>query len=174
MKYTSSEAAKLLQKLNEELNEVKRMESMSSVFNAALGESVEDVRPAYDFKAVQGKISILQEKIRKVKHAINVFNCAQEVPGFDMTIDQVLILIPQLNKEKSKLDAMANTLPKVRENMIGAFRNSSSNIIDYKYANYEISDAKAALKEVSDRLSQAQTALDFVNSTVKFEIDFED
>lgn len=174
MKYTSSEAAKLLQKLNEELNEVKRMEAMSSTFNAALGENAEEVRPAYAFREVQEKIAVLQEKIRKVKHAINVFNCGQEVPGFDMTIDQILILIPQLNKEKGKLDAMANTLPKVRDNMQGPFRGNASNFIDYKYANYEISDAKAALKTVSDRLSQAQTALDLVNSTVQFELELGD
>ncbi|MDO4265715.1 MAG: hypothetical protein Q4C63_04540 [Eubacteriales bacterium] len=173
MQYTSSEAAKLLQKLNEELGDIQRMESMSSSFNAALGEDIESVRPEYDFETVQDRIAELQEKIRRVKHAINVFNCSQVVPGFDMTIDQILILIPQLNREKAKLDGMAGTLPKVRETAMGGFRGGSSPVIDYRYTNYEIADAKKAFEAVSDRLAKAQMALDRVNTTERFEIDLE-
>ena len=42
--------------------------------------------------------------------------------------------------------------------------------MNYIYANYEIEDAKKELKEVSEKLTQVQLALDRVNSTVSFEI----
>ena len=44
-------------------------------------------------------------------------------------------------------------------------------VIDYTYANYVPEDARAAYVEVADRLADAQTALDLVNSTVTMEIE---
>ena len=98
MLYTSAEAAKLLRKLNEELEIVERHENQSSTFNAALGENPEDVRPEYNYEATQKEITELERKIRTVKHAINEFNLSYVVPEFNMTIDQLLIYIPQLTK----------------------------------------------------------------------------
>ena len=97
MKYTSAEAAKLLRKLNEEKNSLMKREELSSVFIAAVGENVEDVRPEYDYRKTQDGLEELDRKIRVLKHALNVFNLTQTVPGSDMTIDQVLVYIPQLS-----------------------------------------------------------------------------
>ena len=81
----------------------------------------------------------------------------------------MLILIPQLTKKKDNLASMKNRLPK--ERVEAGFR-SASNIIDYRYANYDIEAAQADYDEAADRLAKAQTALDLVNSTVTFEFDF--
>ena len=106
--------------------------------------------------------------MRTVKHAINFFNATHKVEGFDMTIDQMLIFIPQLSKKRSKLYAMKSVLPKSRaETPYG----KTVNIIDYSYANYDIKKAEADYEAVSDLLARAQNALDLVNSTVSFEID---
>lgn len=48
MKYTSSEANKLLRRLNEERDAVLVKEQKSSTFLAAMGEDPESVRPKYD------------------------------------------------------------------------------------------------------------------------------
>ncbi len=104
MRMTSAEAAKLLRKLQEELDNVLLMEEQSREFSASLGEDLESVRPAYDYEEVQRRIGGLEERIRRVKHAISAFNLVQEVPGFEgMTIDQMLVYIPQLNRRKAKL-----------------------------------------------------------------------
>lgn len=63
---------------------------------------------------VQLQLRELEDKIRKVKHAINQFNLTQDVPGFNMTIDQMLIYIPQLTARKNKLNRMRSRLPKER------------------------------------------------------------
>ncbi len=166
MRMTSAEAAKLLRKLQEELDNVLLMEEQSREFSASLGEDLESVRPAYDYEEVQRRIGGLEERIRRVKHAISAFNLVQEVPGFEgMTIDQMLVYIPQLNRRKAKLALMRQRLPKQREAYGGG-----SQIIDYSYANYDMEAVKADYEKTAEELSRAQTALDLVNTTAQLEI----
>ncbi len=169
MKYTSAEAAKLLRKLNEEKTALELKEEKSNIFVAAVGEDIESVRPAYDYEGTQEALIELDRKIRVVKHAINTFNIQQMVDGFDMTIDQMLIYIPQLTARKRKLSMMKDRLPKQREDADG-FGRASSNVIDYSYANYDISVVEKECSAVADELSKAQTALDVVNNTKTMEI----
>ena len=166
MTYTSAQAAKLLRSLNERLAALNSRESMSSTYIAAAGEDVSLVRPEYDYEAVKTEREALEESIRKVKHAISVFNTTHVVPGFDMTIDQMLVYIPQLNENKQRLMLMTNRLPVQR--MPG---RSMSAIIEYTYANYDVQRAAEDLRQVSARLAEAQTALDLVNSTETMELD---
>lgn len=168
MKYTSAEAVKLLRKLNEAQAALMEREAMSSVFSASLGEDVESVRPEYDYRDVQNQLKELEEKIRRVRHAINEFNLHTIVPEFDMTIDQILIYIPQLTARKRKLSCMRSRLPKQREAVSG-MRGAA--IVDYSYANYDIREAEADYWETVDELAKAQTALDVVNNTLTMEID---
>lgn len=169
MKYTSAEAAKLLRKLNEEHCDIKYEENLTKEFVAAVGEEIEDVRPAYNYTETQERLNELESKIRIVKHAINSFNVKQEVPGTGMTIDQVLIYIPQLTERKRKLSAMQGCLPKKREDAKPFGRGAA--VIDYRYANYDVLAARADYQKVSDELARVQTALDLVNSTETMEID---
>lgn len=108
MKYTSAEAAKLLRKLNEEVENLEDQEVRTRQFNAAIGEDIESVRPAYDYMDTQRKLDELQAKIRMVKHSLNCFNSTTEVAGFGMTIDQLLVYIPQLSRRKQKLAMMSS------------------------------------------------------------------
>lgn len=167
MKYTSAEAAKLLRQLNDDYYALILKEEQSREFLAAVGEDIESVRPEYNYAAVQKQLAEMEEKIRRVKHAINVFNTTHIVPGFEITIDQVLILIPQLTNKRNRLAEMKSKLPKVREHAGGRI----SNIIDYRYTNYDIKEVEADYAEVSSQLSKAQTALDVVNNTETMEID---
>lgn len=168
MRVTSAQAAKLLRQLNDELRALQLKEANSSSFVAAIQEDVESVRPAYNFKEMRDAQDELTKKIRKVKHAINVFNTVTVVPNFDITIDEMLVYLPQLNAECDTLSKMREAMPKVRVN---SGYSGSGNIIDYRYANYDIEEVGRYYTELSDTLAKAQTALDLVNSTVEFEID---
>lgn len=168
MKYTSSEANKLLKKLNDEKRMLLDSEGRSCVFNAALGEDVESVRPTYDYLEVCARLSELNAKIRKVKHTINVFNSTTLVDGFDMTIDEMLVYIPQLTDEKNRLYNLSSRLPKERRSVGGYGANT---VIDYTYANYDVAKAEADYIEVSDLLSKVQTALDVTNNSCTMELD---
>ena len=84
MQYTSAEAAKLLHKTKEELAAVLEKENKAGIFTAAVGENIEDVRPAYDFAGTRKKVKDYHDRIRKIKHAMNEFNLRTLIPEFSM------------------------------------------------------------------------------------------
>ena len=167
MHVTSTQAAKLLRQLNDELRALQLKEVNSSSFVAAIQEEIESVRPVYNFKKMRDAQAEVECKIRKVKHAINVFNTTTIIPDFNITIDEMLVYLPQLNRQCEVLSKMRDAMPKVRVSS----GYSSGNIIDYKYANYDIEEVGRYYAELFDTLAKAQTVLDLVNSTVEFEID---
>ena len=64
---------------------------------------------------------------------------------------------------------MASRLPRER---MAAYGRSSSNIIEYSYANFDIAQAQADYEKVSEELARLQTALDVVNNTEQLELPF--
>ncbi|MBO7663735.1 MAG: hypothetical protein J6U01_10225 [Clostridia bacterium] len=166
---TSAMAAKHLKKLNDQRETLLYREQKAKAFTAAIQEDIESVRPAYDYAATQKEIAGLDAKIRKLKHTLNCFNSTYVIPELDMTIDQVLIYIPQLTARKEKLDSFRNRLPKERKESFG----QKSAIIEYEYANYEIAQAQADYAAVTDELAKVQNALDRTNATVMFEAELE-
>ena len=168
MKMTSAQASKLLRQLNDELRTLQVREENSKSFLASLGEDVESVRPSYDYASMQEEQIKVEQKIRKLKHAVNVFNTNTVIPEYGFTIDEMLVYLPQLQKRQTKLFAMKDALPKVREN-VGFGRGT--NVVDYRYANYDIDRAEKDYKDLSAEIARAQLALDTVNSTAKLEVD---
>lgn len=173
MKYTvtSAEASKMLKKCLDERNIVLANERQCCVFNATLAEDVESVRPSYDYEVTQKVLEDFDKKIRIIKHALNCFNSTQIVAETGMTIDQVLVYIPQLSAMRDRLYRMQDRLPKQRSLADGV---GSITVIDYCYTNYSVEKAKEDYIRVSDELRQIQTALDVVNTTVTMEIELPD
>ena len=167
MQLTSAQAVKLLKKMQDDLISMERMEEQLKTYHAAMGENAEDVRPEYDFEKYQKEIERVEAQIITLKHAINTFNISTVVPGFDRTIDQMLVFIPMLTKKKEKYLRMKDVLPKQRDE--AALRRGMK-LIDYIYANYEIEKAKDAYEAATDELAKAQNALDIINNTVTFEV----
>lgn len=166
MKMTSAEANKLLRKLHDDHSALERMEMESRTFVAATMEKLEDARPEYDYTEVQERLAELEDKARRVKHAINIFNISQAIDDSGMTIDQALVYIPQLSERKRKLAFMRTVQKKKRND-----NSNSSNLIEYTYANYDVEQAETDYQSTSDELARVQNALDLINSTVQFEID---
>ena len=127
---TSAMAAKCLRKLNEEHDALLQKEKKSDTYTVSVQEKPEDVRPEYDYAAVQLQLRELEDKIRKVKYAINQFNLTQDIPEFNMTIDQMLIYIPQLTARKNKLNRMRSRLPKER---VQGGMSRMSGIVEYEF-----------------------------------------
>ena len=167
MKVTSAEANKLLRKLNDDHDALKRMEAESRIFVAGpTTENLEDARPDYDYEATQRSLAELEIRIRKLKHTINLFNVSQTIDESGMTIDQALIAIPQLSDRKRKLSVMRAAQKKKRNES-----TRSTNLIEYTYANYDVEKAEQDYQATIAELGRIQNALDLVNSTVQFEID---
>lgn len=62
---TSAMAAKYLRKLNEEHDALLQKEKKSDAYTVSVQEKPEDVRPEYDYAAVQLQLRELEDKIRK-------------------------------------------------------------------------------------------------------------
>lgn len=170
MKYTSAEAAKLIRQLKEEHQLIRTKENKTSIFQAAVGENAEELRPSYDYGETQQALAEVERKIRKVKHAVSLFNLNTQVEG--MTIDEVLVYLPQLQERRSKLSAMVDRMPKQRakSGFMSRYTEKSA-IIDYEYANYDIGKAEEDLRNVSEEIARLQTALDVANTTGELEIE---
>ena len=163
MIYTCAEAAKVLRKLNEDLKVLRAKEVKGYRFTAAVDEDLESARPVYDYLQTQEEQRRIEARIRKVKHAINSFNISTVIPEFGMTVDEMLVYIPQLSERKKKLTEMASFLPK--ERVSNGYQ--ATKIIEYTYTNYDLKKAADDLTAVSDELARAQTALDVIRVSLR-------
>jgi len=166
MRFTSAEANKYLKELVDGKSMLQVDERQNSTFIAATIEDIEDVRPAFDLNDSQQQIRSVNEKIRKLKHAINLFNVQTVVDGFDMTIDEMLVYLPQLSQRVEELSRLSRLPAKERLN-----DRTSINLIEYRYANYDVQKARQLSSELFSLQHRAQTTLDLINNTVQFEVD---
>lgn len=165
MKVTSASANKLLRTLEDEKTYLRNIEDQSCTY--ILSESEFDEKPDYDYLDTKRQIEEIDEKVLKIKHAINVFNTSTMLPDLDITIDVALVKMAQLNQMKAKLDVLRKKLPKERIPSFG------KDYIEYSYINYDMSVVRDDYKKVSDQIIALQLALDTCNQTMKFEIDID-
>lgn len=165
MKITSQKANQLLRQLNEEKDSLIRKERDNKTFIAATTENPADLKPDYDFLGTENKYIELSFKIAKLKHAISQFNLSTTI-WKDVTIDQALVLLPELNNRKAILRNMKEIPEKVRDRVTGQ-------VIDYKYASFNPRDVESEFQILESTISEIQIALDKANSTLEFEVDID-
>ena len=161
---TSSELNKELKNLQHERNQILEMEENAALFIAAITENVNDVRPEYSLPETDDRLIQLEKQIREIKHRLNVFNSTYVIDELGMTIDEVLVFLPQQKQRVDKLSQYARQPAKKR---ITDRYGSRSNLVEYEYANYSQDEANRLYMQANEQLSKAQIALDRVNSTVE-------
>lgn len=169
MKMTSAYANKVLRKLNEDKAYWINKEQDGIVYVAALDE--EPVIPDYDYTRVATEIAEIDEKILKIKHAINVVNATSEILVGDkkMTIDMILVKMAQLNKRKVFLDKMRKQQPKTRIN--DSMYSTRKTVPEYRYINYDLDLIKKEYERIDTEIAEMQISLDKFNQTYEFEIE---
>lgn len=169
MKITSAYANKMLKSLTEDKDYWAAKELASNTYVAAVGE--EPVIPDYDYAAVATTIEKIDQKIVKIKHALNLANATAKimVGNTEMSVDSILVRMAQLNCRKSVLDMMRKRLPKARENSRPyTSRNAAP---EYRYINYDLELVKQDYERISREIMEMQIALDRYNQTVLFEVE---
>lgn len=168
-KMTSAYANKLLNQLNEDKDFWTTKERESYLYTAAVNE--EPVIPEYDYSEVAATIAEIDEKICKIKHAINLANVTNtvEVNGAQISIDTILVKMAQYNKRKLVLDNMRKQLPKTRVN--ANMYNGRNAVPEYQYINYDLDLIKKEYEELNCEIMAMQIALDKYNQTYEFEVE---
>ncbi len=170
MKMTSAYANKLIKKLNEDKDFWCNKERNSCTYTAAVDE--EPVIPEYDYEEVSGNIADIDEKIVKIKHAINVSNSTSVIAIGDkqMTIDEILVRMAQLGRRKAFLDVLRKREPKTRVN--SGIYSSRKTAPEYEYINYDLELVKSEYDRIDADIAAMQMALDKHNQTFEFEVDY--
>lgn len=168
-KMTSAYANKLIRQLEDDKSYWRNKERESDVYTAALNE--EPVIPEYDYEAVSKLIEEIDEKVCKIKHAINLANVTSTVMVGDkeMSVDSILVRMSQLSNRKTVVDGMRKRLPQVRVPSFGG-RNQ---VPEYQYINYDLDVVKADYEKVNEEIMVMQMALDKHNQTFEFEVDID-
>lgn len=171
MKLTSANANKLIKKLNEKKAFLIGKENSGMVYVCADGET--PVIPEYDYESISAQIAAIDEKIVRIKHAVNKVNMSEsiDVNGVSLTIDTVLVKMAQATQRKDKLDTMRKLEKKSRLNSHGF--GSASTLIEYKYANFDIDKVSGDYEALDAEITSMQLALDRFNQTFEFDVDIE-
>ena len=168
MKLSSKEANKLLKKLNEDYQLMLNEENENCTFIASTTENIQDCRPKYNYTETQKLLCDFEVKIRKLKHAINVFNTTTVIDDFGITIDEALVLMPQLTKKKEKLSILRKNQQRCRvKNRYGDYVGER---IDYTYINYSLDDVKKDYDDVVNELDRLQISIDKANVSGRIDV----
>lgn len=166
MKVTSALANKKIKMLEEQKARILELEASSCIYIRADGEV--ESPPVYDYAKTQQEVTEINNKIRKIKHTVNVFNTTTYLEEIGLYIDEALVEMALLSKRKDALRTMSNRLPKER---IGQRLGHSTLSVEYRCANYNVEKAKCDFEICSQRLCDIQVALDTANQTILFEIE---
>lgn len=167
MKITPDGAQKMIHSLETERRQLVEKMNELSTFIAAVSEgNPETLRPEFNFTDTFNDIKKIDEKIRKIKHARNVFNTTTTLPDEQMTIDEALIMMAMLNNNYRYYTKLGNAQKKRRNTS-----SYANNEIEYIYTNYDIEEAKSYGKSMYDKMLEIQSKLNLVNTTYTFEID---
>ena len=165
MKITPDEAQKLIHSLEEDRKQmVDKMKKLATFVVGISEGDPEKLRPEFNFSETVHEIEKMDERMRKIKHARNIFNTTTFLPDEKITIDEALILMSVLNKNYGYYLELGNRQPKEREHR---FREE----IEYSYVNYDVLEAKQYGKDMYERILEIQAKLNLVNSTCTFEIE---
>ncbi len=167
-KMTSAYANKVLRKLTEDKEYWRKKENEGCTYVAAADE--EPVVPSYDYETVAGEIAAIDEKMVRIKHAINLNNATNQIAVGEakMTIDEILVRMAQLNKRKAVLDSMRKQEPKTRIN--SGMYASRKTAPEYEYINYDLDLVKREYERIDTQIAEMQIALDKYNQTFEFEV----
>ena len=166
-KVSPAAVARRINALREELSDLERYEKEASSFTCTVGEDKEKLRPTYDYEGTQKRYNEITKEIRKLRHAMNVFNTSTMVPGFDMSVDQLLVYLPQLRERKKSLKEM-KSMPLNGRKLTGYYGHAA----EYAYCNFDVQKAIEDYRATVEEYARAHNALDYVNATGEIEVDW--
>ena len=156
MKMCNSEAMKAIKEL--EIKKDKLIYNEDNHSKISYKEGEEKVLTNYDYAQTRKTIAELDERIRKIKHALAVSNCNTVIDDFDITIGEALIYLAQLNAERAQLDELS-------ENVKLSRRITPNGVIEYTECLYDPEKVATDMEELRAKIGKLQIAIDRANLT---------
>ncbi|MDE6605735.1 MAG: hypothetical protein K2K85_06950 [Clostridia bacterium] len=156
MKMCNSEAMKAIKELESKKRKLIYNEDYHSKISYKEGE--EKVLPTYDYSQTRKEICEIDERVRKIKHALAVCNCNTVVDDFGITIGEALVYLAQLNAEYAQLDGMS-------ENVKLSRRITPNGIIEYTECMYDPEQVAKDMEKLHAKIGKLQIAIDRANLT---------
>ncbi len=171
MKMTSAYANKLIKKLQGDREYWREIENQRQTYIETPGE--EPVIPEYNFFEVHKTIADIDNKILRIRHAINVSNSINtvEVGGEFYTIDMVLVKMAQMTERRAVLGAMRKLTPRARVLESAYGRISKAPTINIECINFDMNAVKEEFDYIDNLISELQLALDKYNQIVEIDVD---
>ena len=167
--FTSASAGKYLKALEEEKANLLRRERECCTY--VVGEGEEPCPPAYDYADTRARVAEIDAKTLRLRHALHLFNGETVLEGPGITIDEALILMAQLSRERQVLASMRARQPRTRLGAPSWHAPARAASVEWQVASYDPAEADRDWREVSDRIAELQLAVDLANQTITFEAD---
>ena len=156
MKMCNSEAMKAIKELEEKKRNVIYNEDYRSRISYKEGE--EKVMTKYNYAETRKAIAEIDERIRKIKHALAVCNCTAVVDDFGITIGEALVYLAQLNAEYDQLDDLSEKDKLSR-------RITANGVLEYTECLYDPEEATKDCEPLHSKICKLQVAIDRANLT---------
>ena len=152
----NSEAMKAVKELEDRKRKIIYNEDYRSYISYKEGE--EKVLNNYDYDKTRKEISEIDDRIRKIKHALAVCNCTAIIDDFRITIGEALVLLAQLHNEYNQLDDLS------KRNKLSR-RITANGILEYTECLYDPERAVDDMSNLCNKISRLQVAIDRANLT---------
>lgn len=163
MQLTSKAAHKMIGMLKDKFQQIEMDEKESCCYTYSGGEK--PLIYSYSFTDTQEQLHQIDDKVAKLRHAINLFNVSTEVPGYGFMIDEALVRLAMMNDEKNRIDRMRGVKARVRST------SPYTGQIEYTVRNYSEQEVSSAYDNIAKSISDLQQAIDLLNITALFEVE---
>ncbi len=161
MKICNSEAMKIIKDLEQKRQAIIYNEDNRSRLSYKEGE--EKVICKYNYCETRKKIAEIDERIRKIKHALAKSNCTAIIDGFKITIGEALVYLAQLNKEYNQMEVLSNYSKLSR-------RITANGVLEYTECLYDPDEVLSDMESLHTKIGKLQVAIDRANLTTMIEI----
>lgn len=167
MLVTSAYLNKVIKRLEAKKGLIKDKERSGNTYIARDDE--DPIIPEYNYDDTRAAIKEIDDKIAKIKHAINLFNTSTIVTEATGTVDETLVRLAQLNNDMAAIGRLRNIPEKKRNSTYSSIASE----IEYTYANFNPKQIEADYEAITETIADIQLKLDTINQTTQFEIDFD-
>lgn len=156
MKKCNTEIMKDIKKLEEIKENLRANESQNCTVTYLQKETPIDT--GYDYKKTSEELKKCDQEIRRLKTILANVNATVIVEGFDMTINEALIYLAQLNEDLKRLNNLITINPLSR-------RSSYDGVPEFTKITFNREEVKNDYETVRNLIPNLQMAIDRTNLT---------